>query len=304
MMISFIIINIAANAQTIYSASIDFEHNNSAIKIDNSQPNNHWQIGRPSKIIFDSALTMPFAIVTDTLHNYPANNTSSFQIDVVPTHGACWGVGNLHFAHKYDTRLHKDGCFVEIKYEGDTNWTNIILDTIDLMASYHNNFYSITDTITGGIPAFSGSSNGWQGADFEWIWFMGVKSFYHDTLSIRFTFKSDSVQTNKEGWMIDDIDISINWCTGGVETFNVSKPTSSIVPNPVCDDSYLELQNYHNQPYDIIIYNEMGTKVRETDNVIENKYLIRNSDFRKGIYFYQILSAGKKNGEGKFIVED
>ncbi len=294
----------AIKAQTLYTAFIDFEHDHSLIKIDTSQPNNIWQIGRPSKVIFNSAYSLPNAIVTDTLHYYPANNKSSFRIDVVPTPVGCWGIGYLGFNHKYDTRPNQDGGYVEIKYEGDTNWTNIIFDTDPQMGIFPSNFYSATDTITGGIPAFNGSSNGWQGASFQWTWFLGVKSFLHDTLSIRFTFKSDSNQSNNEGWMIDDIYILINQCSGGIESYESSKLLSAVVPNPVCSDSYIEIQNYHNQPFDIVIYNEMGTKIQETDNVVQNKYLIRNSDFRNGLYFYQILNDGKELSNGKFVVED
>ena len=306
-LILFLVLTIscfAVKAQVFYSSYIDFEHSNSLIKIDTSQPNNIWQIGRPSKVIFDSAHSQPNAIVTDTLHYYPANNTSSFQIDVVPSPGPCWGIGFLTFNHKYDTRPNKDGGYVEIKYEGDTNWTNIIFDTDPQLGTSQYNVYTPTDTISGGIPASNGSSNGWHQVNFQWIWFLGAKSYLHDTLSIRFTFKSDSLQSNKEGWMIDDISISIDYCTGGIESYESSKLISAVVPNPVCSDSYIEIQNYHNQPFDIVIYNEMGTKIQETDNVVQNKYLIRNSDFRNGLYFYQILNDGKELSKGKFVVED
>ncbi len=49
-----------------------------------SDSSNVWQIGRPQKTIFDSAATLPNAIVTDTIGFIPLNNTSSFIISVHP----------------------------------------------------------------------------------------------------------------------------------------------------------------------------------------------------------------------------
>ncbi len=49
------------------------------IQIDTSQQGNIWQIGRPQKILFNLAFSIPNAIVTDTLNTYPINDTSSFQ---------------------------------------------------------------------------------------------------------------------------------------------------------------------------------------------------------------------------------
>ena len=44
---------------------------------------NIWQIGKPQKIIFDSASTVPNAIVTDTINFYPINNISRFGIKIL-----------------------------------------------------------------------------------------------------------------------------------------------------------------------------------------------------------------------------
>ena len=62
---------------------IDFDSPNSQnnhIIIDTiSNPDNIWQIGVPSKTIFDSAYSLTHAIVTDTLNAYPVNDTSSLH---------------------------------------------------------------------------------------------------------------------------------------------------------------------------------------------------------------------------------
>ena len=55
-------------------------------KIDTSVAGNIWQIGKPHKTIFDSAYSRPDAIVTDTIHDYPANNLSTFAIKIFDPH--------------------------------------------------------------------------------------------------------------------------------------------------------------------------------------------------------------------------
>jgi len=62
-------------AQTIYLDTISFEAGQHLITID-TQANNIWQVGKPAKSQFNSAYSIPNAIVTDTLHPYPSNITS------------------------------------------------------------------------------------------------------------------------------------------------------------------------------------------------------------------------------------
>ncbi len=156
-LLSFLFLN--GYSQILYEASIDFETNSQLAVIDTSQPDNVWQIGIPQKIFFDSAFSTPYAIITDTVANYPVNNYSSFEIKILPSN-ICWGIGSLSFIHKYDFEQNKDGGFIDVKYDDDTTWTNIIFDS-DPLFTYSNSFYSNADTITGNIRAFTGTSNGW-----------------------------------------------------------------------------------------------------------------------------------------------
>ena len=45
-------------------------------------PQNIWQIGVPHKTFFNTAYTLPNAIVTDTMNVYPVNNSSAFELIV------------------------------------------------------------------------------------------------------------------------------------------------------------------------------------------------------------------------------
>lgn len=298
--LSVCLISVSTFAQTHYSASIDFENNSQLIEIDTTQPNNLWQIGIPMKSFLDSAYSPPFAIISDTLENYQTNNFSSFQVKIIPPSGSCWGTGYMFFIHKYDFELNKDGGFIEVRYDNDTNWTNIILDS-DPIYAYGNNFYTLTDTIIGNIPAFTGTSNDWIYSQFEWAWQIGIKSEFHDSLTIRFSIKTDSVETNQEGWLIDNIYFELYHCTGGIEGFN-SKTNSTIVfPNPVLEKSDICFSNKFNKLTIINIFNNSGVKVKSI-KTISDKIEILNKEFEKGVYIYQIIQNNELLINGKFVI--
>lgn len=293
----------SSKCQLFYSY-IDFESPTDIVVIDTTQTENIWQIGIPSKTIFNSGYNSTNAIVTDTIFNYPINNTSIFEIKIVPDTTVpfygYWGVGILNFWHKYDMDLHKDGGFVEIKYDNDTNWTNVIFDSIPEIGINYSYFYNIYDTISGNIPAFTGTSNTWIFSQFEWYWCMGVKELDHDSIIIRFVFKSDSTNTNQEGWLIDDISMQIQICTGGLSEIDNNQVISFVSPNPVTDISYLQIDS-QDKSKEIFIYNSLGI-LKKRFKSFNKKTAILKSDFDDGIYFYNIYSNNKIISKGKFII--
>lgn len=290
---------IAFSQQTHYEANIDFENNIHLVQIDTTQILNVWQIGTPMKTFLDSAYTIPFAIITDTVNNYPINNFSSFQVKILPPPECCWGIGIVNFMHKYDFEQNKDGGFIEVKYDADTNWTNIIFDADPEIYINGYNFYSESDTISGNIPAFTGNSNGWVYSQFEWAWQIGVKSMFHDSLTIRFTMKSDSIETNQEGWLIDNIYLVLFDCTGDIDFINSN--FSKLFPNPIVDISCLIFENQFNKQTMINIFDLLGKKIK-TIKTTSDKVMIKRNDFNEGIYSYQIIQDNVNIRSGKFVV--
>src|ERR1041385_3814523 len=152
--ILFFVVNasVPAFSQGYYVA--DFDTSTSLPwSIDTTLAGNLWQVGPPQKIIFDSAYSAPNVMVTDTINPYPVNNRSSFSIKV--TNAMVFNFWNfifliVDFTHKYDTDSLHDGCFIELSLDG-VQWQNII--NFPFLQSTINS-YSLTDTITGGIPAF------------------------------------------------------------------------------------------------------------------------------------------------------
>ncbi len=298
--LSIINIKMYSQIQIHYSASINFESNSHLVEIDTSQIPNIWQMGKPNKTILNSAYSVPYGIITDTINTYPINNFSSFQIKILPPPFSCWGTGYLSFVHKYDFENKKDGGFIEVKYDQDTNWTNIIFDTQPLF-HYSSNLYSDSDTIIGNIPAYTGTLNGWGYTDIMWVWQMGVKSEFHDSLTIRFSIKSDSNNTNQEGWLIDNISLQLEDCTGKIISSNIKSDCSNIYPNPVVKTSVLEFSNNSKALTKISIFDLNGKVIKCTD-IYENNVLINKNDFIEGVYHYQISQNDNIIGAGKFLI--
>lgn len=178
------------------------------------QAGNIWQIGAPSKTIFSSAYSPGIALVTDTLNPYPVNNESSFEFLIYSD-----DVTIVHFWHRYDTDSLSDGGVVEVSPDGGTTWNNII-DEPQIQQVY--SFYADLSTISsnGNKPGFTGYS--------DWT-YSGFAGYAFNFLRFRFTFTSDAVNTNKEGWMLDNFNFE---CLGtGIVEFGKSKPFL-LYPNP------------------------------------------------------------------------
>ncbi len=74
----------------IYTDTINFETSHNWVHLDTSITNNIWRIGIPSKTYLDSAYSIPYAIITDTINNYPINNYSYFDIIIDDSIGGWW----------------------------------------------------------------------------------------------------------------------------------------------------------------------------------------------------------------------
>lgn len=177
----------------------DTNANNSIFINFDTSSSNIWQIGKPQKIIFNSAATFPNALVTDTLHAYPSNNVSRFSIGI--NHGLwSWGIGAIQWKQKLDLDAQMDGGIIEYSTDTGTTWHNVFNNP------YIYNFYGFDsinkDTLPNGDYAFTGTDTSWKD-----IWLCFDASYFHtvDTLILRFTLKTDTVDNLKEGWLIDNI---------------------------------------------------------------------------------------------------
>lgn len=252
------------------------------VHIDTSA-NNIWQIGKPQKTIFDSSATEPNVIVTDTINNYPINNASSFHIDVIP-----WGTNGIlgiQWKQKLDMDKKRDGGLVEFSVDYGATWESAFNNP------YVYNIFGYPtasfDTLVSGEYAFSGTDSLWEDVwlcyDMMWI------TAWVDTIKVRFTFISDSINDNKEGWMIDNINAHVTYAHPVKE--NASNEYFNVYPNPAKNIINIELQRVNE--FHIIenmqLINSEGKLMQEW-NKIPTRYWIDVSKYPNGMYYLRIKS--------------
>lgn len=183
------------NAQSIWWLNFDDTQTNNERIIIDTTGGNSWQIGSPGKSNFTAAQSAPNVIVTDTLNPYPSNDTSSFIIK----HAADLGWQTMYPGisiegwYSVDSDSLNDFGFIEFSHDYGSTWYN--LDS----AGNYGCCFAGADI----LPTFTGSSNGWQ--YFKYCICTPVTVNNGDTIYYRFTFISDSVNTNKDGLMFDDL---------------------------------------------------------------------------------------------------
>lgn len=257
--------------------SCNFESICDFITLDSSAQN-IWQIGKPNKQFFSSSLSELNSLITDTINVYPDTNHSSFLVALPGLYGNIL----IEFKHRINSDTLIDGGYIESSYDGGQTWANIIYDYNVTMPEAFNfeNLYTESDTLRGGIPGFSGTSNDWIETKIQWIFYFPVRSEVPDTFLLRFNFISDSIQTGKDGWMIDDFKISyVSMCCGLNEL-----PSSSIqiFPNP--SKGVIHLQAKDNlSVQNISVLDLFGKEVYSTPMKQSNE--IRVDFLAPGIYF-------------------
>jgi hypothetical protein len=145
------------------------------------------------------------------------------------------------------------------------------------------NLYTKSDTLFGGMAGFSGRSNGWITTSFAWE-NCAVKSASYglDTVIIRFNFLSDSTDNDKEGWVIDDIQLfSIE--IGSYIANNTGQSLFEVFPNPAGEYAVvrsslaitrLEIIDYSGKLIRSLFPNSFETNI-DVDGMPEGIYLIR-----------------------------
>lgn len=293
--------------------TITFESGYEYLSLDTSA-DNIWQIGQPSKVFFDSAFSAPNAIVTDTLLNYPVNVNSHFDLYIGEYNFPEYPYNiAIQIQHKFDTDTLKDGCFISVSYDYGENWMNIIHDTVypEATPSWDNyNLYTEGNTLFNGEFGFSGRSDGWDTTIFSWH-YIPVESWddIGDTMIVRFNFISDSIDSEKEGWMIDNIRLFEADLPGGIH--NMDMPGFNIYPIPAKERFVIVLPvrntgNYQNSLSDHIIeiYDLQGREVKKIKvSQRQKKINVGVEGWKKGVYFVHMFSKEGFSETSKVIVK-
>ncbi|MCX6283107.1 MAG: T9SS type A sorting domain-containing protein [Bacteroidetes bacterium] len=231
---------------------------------------NIWQIGIPGKIMFNSAHSPIHAIITDTLNPYRVNDTSRFVITHV-RQGPNGGNESLllDFYFKINTDSLSDYGSIEVSIDHGTSWINLLTQD----SVYGFRWLSQK-------PVLTGTKNSWTHYSEE-LSSLTYNVGYSDTLLFRFTFISDNIQTNKEGWIIDDLLFHDYW-EGMNEVQNDN--LISISPNPASKYILIRANKLASRPRVQIInftgqilYNNLNFKGEKIDihSIPDGIYLIK-----------------------------
>lgn len=235
-------------------------------------PENVWSIGAPQKTLFTSGFNSSNAIVTDLNMSYPSNDTSVFTIKVLN------GMG-FEFHHtvalsgRYFVNSDTITDFGKIDFSPDNGntWIDLLNDTIYIPET-SNTWYWY------GRPTLSGNSNGWQFFHIDIAELSYVLNIT-DTVLYRFSFFSDSIQTNKDGLMFDNLRF-LDYVEGVKQIQNTG--LISIYPNPVSDKLEIRKGN-QNEISTVQILNNYGQIVGEYIDKYNETIDIQS--LTNGIYF-------------------
>jgi hypothetical protein len=187
---------------------------------------NVWQVGRPSKSVFNAAYSAPRAIVTDTVLPYPINDTSVFTLKC--QRQLFMYAGNsylgLELYYKFNTNSHTDHGMVEASLDSGRHWINLLTDTSKKLI-WHSAIPSLDSNTAAGWQFFSVELTKVECCPIRpSIWF-------------RFTFISGNIPTHGDGWMMDNIGIEDQW---EGETEYKLQNDLQLYPNPAQDRIYFK----------------------------------------------------------------
>ena len=183
--------------------------------------------------------------------------------------------------YKFDSDTLKDYGRIEISLDHGATWLNALSDTVIPDGAW-----------VGAKPILTGRIHQWR-VFHAILWNYGMI----DTLYYRYTFISDSIQTNQEGWMLDNLALIDH--TEGVKDIE-SLDEISIFPNPTHGTICINCKNGNGQ-LDVTVYNLQGQIVHE-QKIFKNNRNINISKLDNGIYMVKVLS--RKNYCAKLIIKD
>lgn len=267
----------------------------SSIKIHfNGDSTNIWQIGKPQKKLFNAASTIPNALLTDTINNYPSNDSSSFEYTVTP-----WtndGILAIQWMQKLDMDAGNDFGLIEFSVDSGDTWKNVF----DNPHIY--NFYGFdsanVDTFQNNNLAFTGTDTAWKNI---WLCYELTWLSDYDSVMVRHTFVSDSVDNEHEGWMIDNLKAHVTILHTVNET--EKKEYMTVGPNPTrgrIDIVTKKIDEYHIIE-EMELVNVKGQVVQQWSRK-PTKFYVDISDHPNGVYFLNV-KTNKKAESFKVILE-
>jgi len=258
---------------------------------------NTWQVGKPDKMIFHKSATIPNALVTDTVNFYPANDSSSFSVIIEPDLFG-WGIFALQWKQKLDFDAGADGGVIEFSPDKGVTWLSVFKSP--LVYSFYGYKQENVDTLWNGEVGFTGTDTSW--AD---IWLCLDRSWMgslSDTVYFRFTVKTDSIEGNKEGWMIDNMMARITF----IHTVKGEGQSEYLRVYPTVTTGLLNIEAEKLDEFHIIesmqLVNVEG-KVVQRFGKAPTKYWVDIAGHNNGLYYLTVNTNLKSKTFPVFLVK-
>jgi hypothetical protein len=177
-----------------------------------------------------------------------------------------------------------DGGIIEISHDNGISWKNLLEDTISQSGELSGKMYTLADSINSAQkPGFNHSFD-WETTTLFVVSFM---SEYSDTTTFRFTFFSDSIDNQKDGWMIGSISI-----IGQFEELPENIYSKMLLyPNPADEFVQLKYSNLYEQN-EFQIFDSQGILV--TNVTIDKSQKIATSYLENGVYWLVNLNENQQ----------
>lgn len=176
---------------------------NLKIEIDTTDTNNIWQIGEPQKTIFHTASTVPNVIVTDTVNSYSLGDTSSFIVHLKKDTLFNAPIRAIQWVQKLDMDTNNAWGRIDFTVDSGQTWNNIFNNPYIYNVFGFN--YNNLDTISGEVY-FTGTDTAWQNV---WVCFDISYFWQFDSVQLKYTFLTDTIGPQKEGWMLDNFYLQV-----------------------------------------------------------------------------------------------
>lgn len=277
-----------ANAQVTIGPAFYFEADSpsyeSFFHFDTSA-SNIWQVGRPQKTIFDSAATLPNALVTDTVNTYPANNISRFTRGFNFRPMSLNGAIAFRWKQKLDLDANQDGAIIEYSVDTGKTWVNVFNNP--QVYNFYGFDFKNADTLLTGEYAFSGTDTVWRDI---WLCFHPAILKQTDTFMLRYTLKTDSIDNNREGWMMDNMLLHLTM----FHTVNNVDPANTFLVYPTITSGVVKVAvgNSGSRIQAIVIADAHGKITKRYNNLME-PVVLDISGLPQGQYFVHV-QADKK----------
>tara|TARA_R110002096_G_scaffold276109_1_gene469846 strand:+ start:53705 stop:54478 length:774 start_codon:yes stop_codon:yes gene_type:complete len=237
------------------------------------------------KTLFNRASSIPNVLITDTINSYQINDSSSFSFkipdDIVHT---SVGILAINWNQKLDFDKNADGGIIEYRLLDSSSqaWVPIF------SSPYVYNFYGYNsnnlDSLGNGQMAFTGQDSTWKNI---WLCFSMSWIQIHQGLELRYSILTDSIDNQREGWMIDNLMVHPTF----VHTLSENKPEKNIEisPNPNQGKFSIHLDNQkgHYLIDELTIVNSKGELIRHFKN-IPSKFDFDLSKEPAGNYFIKV----------------